>query len=46
LDAGEAGVASGRNIFQAENPTAMTAAVAASLHQDVSVDETINILER
>jgi class I fructose-bisphosphate aldolase len=46
IDAGGAGVAIGRNIFQAEDPTAMTAAVAAILHQNVSVDEAMNILER
>ena len=46
VEVGGAGVAIGRNIFQAENPTAMTAAVAAILHQDASVDEAMNILER
>ncbi len=32
MEAGAAGVAIGRNIFQAEDPTAMTAAVARILH--------------
>ncbi|MCB9120091.1 MAG: hypothetical protein KIT77_11450 [Caldilinea sp.] len=32
MDAGGAGVAIGRNIFQAENPAAMTAAVARVVH--------------
>jgi len=44
LKAGAVGVAIGRNIFQAENPAAMTAAVAAILHEDASVDEAIAIV--
>lgn len=44
LDAGAAGVAIGRNIFQAEDPRAMTAAVAALLHDDLSVDEAARLL--
>lgn len=44
VDAGCAGVAIGRNIFQAEDPAAMTAAVAAILHQGASVDEAMAIL--
>jgi DhnA family fructose-bisphosphate aldolase class Ia len=46
IDAGGAGVAIGRNIFQADDPVAMTAAVAAILHQGVSVDEAMTILEQ
>jgi len=46
IDAGGAGVAIGRNIFQADNPVAMTAAVAAILHQGASVDEAMAILEK
>ena len=46
LLAGSAGVAIGRNIFQADNPAAMTAAVAALLHQNVSVDEALAILRQ
>jgi len=38
------GVAIGRNIFQAENPAAMTAAVAALLHDNASVDEAMALL--
>ncbi len=45
LVAGGVGVAIGRNIFQAEDPAAMTAAVAAILHQDASVDEAMAILK-
>lgn len=44
LDEGAVGVAIGRNIFQSENPKAMTVAVAALLHQDASVDEAMAIL--
>lgn len=44
VDAGGAGVAIGRNIFQADDPAAMTAAVAAILHQGASVDEALDIL--
>lgn len=44
VDAGGTGVAIGRNIFQADDPTAMAAAVAAILHQGASVDEAMDIL--
>jgi DhnA family fructose-bisphosphate aldolase class Ia len=39
VDAGARGVAIGRNIFQADDPAAMTAAVAAILHDGATVDE-------
>jgi DhnA family fructose-bisphosphate aldolase class Ia len=45
VDAGAAGVAIGRNIFQADNPAAMTAAVAAILHKGAEVDEAMAIIE-
>lgn len=45
VDEGAAGVAIGRNIFQAENPAAMTAAIAAILHEDASVEEAVAMLE-
>jgi len=44
LDAGAVGVAVGRNIFQADAPAAMTAAVAALIHQDASVQDAMEIL--
>lgn len=44
LQAGAMGVAIGRNIFQADDPTAMTAAVAALLHKNASVDEAAAML--
>lgn len=45
LDVGARGVAIGRNIFQAENPTSMTAAVAALIHENVSITEALEILK-
>ena len=45
LDAGAVGVAMGRNVFQSENPTAMTRAVAAVVHADASVEDALAILE-
>ncbi len=44
--AGAAGVAIGRNIFQADNPAAMTAAVAALVHRDAAIEEALGILRR
>ncbi|MCL7453303.1 MAG: deoxyribose-phosphate aldolase [Anaerolineae bacterium] len=44
VDAGAAGVAIGRNIFQADDPAGMTAAVAAILHEDATVDEAAALL--
>ena len=44
IDVGASGVAIGRNIFQAEDPSAMTAAVASIVHQNASVDEAMEIL--
>jgi len=44
LDAGAQGVAIGRNIFQADDPRAMTAAIVALIHEDASVDDAMDIL--
>jgi len=44
LDAGAAGVAIGRNVFQAPDPTAMTAAIVTLVHDDASVDRALAIL--
>lgn len=44
LDVGAKGVAIGRNIFQADNPQAMTAAVAALIHDNASIDAAMEIL--
>jgi fructose-bisphosphate aldolase, class I len=46
VDSGASGVAIGRNIFQADNPRAMTAAVAAILHAGASVEEALAILKQ
>jgi class I fructose-bisphosphate aldolase len=44
IEAGAAGVAMGRNIFQARNPAAMTAAVGAIVHRGASVEEAMRLL--
>jgi DhnA family fructose-bisphosphate aldolase class Ia len=44
LDAGGVGVAVGRNIFQAEDPAKMTAAVANLIHGGATVDEAMKLL--
>lgn len=46
LDQGAKGVAIGRNVFQAKNPTAMAAAIVAVVHKDASVEEALSILGR
>ncbi len=45
LDVGAKGVAIGRNIFQADNPKAMVAAIAALIHENISIDEAMKILK-
>ncbi|MCO6453264.1 MAG: hypothetical protein J5I90_20955, partial [Caldilineales bacterium] len=45
LDAGAKGVAIGRNIFQADNPAAMTAAIAALVHQNASAEQALAVLK-
>jgi DhnA family fructose-bisphosphate aldolase class Ia len=44
LDSGARGVAIGRNIFQAENPHSMVAAIAALIHDNVPIKEALAIL--
>lgn len=44
LDAGAAGVAIGRNVFQCPDPAAMTAAIVALVHDDVSVEAALSRL--
>jgi DhnA family fructose-bisphosphate aldolase class Ia len=44
LVAGGAGVAVGRNIFQAEDPTRMTAAISSLIHQETTVDGAMAVL--
>jgi class I fructose-bisphosphate aldolase len=46
LQAGAAGVAMGRNIFQAKDPAAMTSAVASIIHHGASVDEALAIMHQ
>jgi DhnA family fructose-bisphosphate aldolase class Ia len=44
LVAGGAGVAVGRNIFQAGDPARMTAAIASLIHQEATIDEAVAVL--
>lgn len=44
LVGGGAGVAVGRNIFQADNPALTTAAIASIIHRNAGVDEVIEVL--
>jgi len=46
MDSGAAGGTIGRNIFEADDPEAMTAAIVAIIHDDASVDEAMAILKR
>lgn len=42
LQAGGAGIAFGRNIFQSEDPTKMVSAISKLVHENYTVDETLN----
>jgi class I fructose-bisphosphate aldolase/fructose-bisphosphate aldolase/2-amino-3,7-dideoxy-D-threo-hept-6-ulosonate synthase len=44
LDAGGAGAVIGRNIWQSPHPTHMAAALSAMIHQNISVDEAMEVL--
>jgi len=44
IEAGGAGVAMGRNIFQADDPAKMVAALEAVVHGNKSVDEALKLL--
>ena len=43
MDSGAAGGTIGRNLFEADNPGAMAAALAGIIHQGISVDEALRI---
>lgn len=45
LDAGAAGVAMGRNVFQSPDPAAMTRALVAMVHGDASSADALTILQ-
>ena len=45
MDAGARGVAIGRNIFQAENPTKMTRAISMIVHDNEEVSEALDFLK-
>jgi len=44
IAAGAKGVAIGRNVFQCKNPTAMTRAIVAVVHDNANVDDALAIL--
>jgi fructose-bisphosphate aldolase/2-amino-3,7-dideoxy-D-threo-hept-6-ulosonate synthase len=44
IEAGGAGVAIGRNIFQANDPVAMLKAVCSIVHEDATVEEALRLL--
>lgn len=44
IDAGAKGVAIGRNVFQCEDPTAMTKAIVAIVHHDATVEDALTSL--
>ncbi|MBO3804325.1 MAG: fructose-bisphosphate aldolase [Candidatus Brockarchaeota archaeon] len=46
IEAGAAGVAFGRNVFQHKNPAAMTRAISRIVHEGAGVDEAMEELER
>ena len=44
MDAGAAGATIGRNIFEADDPEAMTAALSYIIHEDASVERALAML--
>lgn len=44
IEAGGNGVSIGRNVFQHKNPTRMVQAISALVHNDVSVEDALNLL--
>lgn len=46
IDEGASGATIGRNIFEADDPEAMTAALSAIIHQNASVEQALAILGR
>ncbi len=44
LQAGAAGLSIGRNVFQAENPTAITKALSAIVHDNVTLEQATKIM--
>ena len=45
LEVGGAGVAFGRNLFQAKNPGKITRAISEVVHHDLEVEEALKFLE-
>jgi DhnA family fructose-bisphosphate aldolase class Ia len=46
MEAGASGATIGRNIFESDDPRAMTAALSAIVHREVSVEEALAILRQ
>ncbi len=46
LEAGGAGVSIGRNVFQHERKKAMVKAICSMVHEDISVEEAMAVLEK
>ena len=45
IAAGAKGVAIGRNVFQCDDPTAMTRSIVAIVHENASVEDALSILQ-
>ena len=45
LQAGAAGISMGRNVFQHENPTKLVKAACAIVHEGISVEAALKIIE-
>jgi len=45
IEAGGSGVAFGRNVFQAEDPTKLVRAISKILHENYSVEEVMKEFE-
>ena len=46
IEAGARGVAIGRNVFQHEDPIAMTRALSAVVHEGTSAEEAVLLLKK
>jgi fructose-bisphosphate aldolase/2-amino-3,7-dideoxy-D-threo-hept-6-ulosonate synthase len=46
MEAGASGVAIGRNVFQHENPTLITRAICAIVHEDATLKEALEIMNQ
>ena len=46
MDSGASGIAVGRNVFQHENPALVAKSLHAIVHEDASLDQALNILNK